>query len=262
MLEKDMIDSHFHLFHMKKLGMDYMNIIKTCFEDGLTYAVDIGINPDNFKDRTKTAAGIRGLYTAHGYYPSQCTSDNLDYELEYLETCLVNDSKAVAVGEMGFDFYHDYGTPELQAGLIKKQIKIAERLKLPVIIHSRDAEQETLDLLKQYTPSAGGIIHCFSYTPETARKFIDMGFYISFAGNVTYKKAETIQAAAGVVPLNRLLIETDAPYLSPQKVRHKKNHPGHIGYTYDFIAGLRDMELQTLISAVKDNFMNLFGISG
>ena len=261
MLDTDMVDSHFHLFHMKKVGMDYMDIIKTCFEDGLAYAVDIGITPDNFSERIKTASSLKGLYTAHGYYPSQCTSENLKSELEYLETTLIQDKKAVAVGEMGFDFFHDYGDVELQAELIKKQIEIANRLVLPVIIHSRDAEQETLDFLKRHTPEAGGVIHCFSYTPETALKFIEMGFYISFAGNVTYKKAENIQEAAKTVPLDRLLIETDAPYLSPQKVRNKKNHPGHIGYTYEYISGLREMEPSNLIPAVKENFMRLFRIS-
>ena len=258
MIKNGMLDSHFHLFHMKKVGMDYMNIITECFDSGLTYAIDIGINPENFAARIKTATDISGLYTAHGYYPSQCSSDNLDAELEYLEECLTNDSKALAVGEMGLDFYHDYGSAELQADLVKRQIEIANRLNLPVIIHSRDAETETIDLLEKHKPSAGGIIHCFSYSPETALKFIDMGFMISFAGNVTYKKAELIQRAAESIPLNSLLIETDSPYLSPQKVRSQKNHPGHIGYTYEFIAELRKMELNDLIDSVKKNFERFF----
>ncbi|HAK44412.1 MAG TPA: hydrolase TatD [Spirochaeta sp.] len=257
MLKENMLDSHFHLFHMKEREMDYMNIIKDCFDSGLTYALDIGINPDNFDVRIKTAAGLDGLYTAHGYYPSQCTSENLDSELEYLEICLEKDPKAIAVGEMGLDFFHDYGNAELQSVLVKKQIEIANRLSLPVIIHSRNAEKETIELLSENSPDAGGIIHCFSYSPAAAAEFIDMGFYISFAGNVTYKKAELIQEAAKSVPLDRLLLETDAPYLSPRKVRGKKNHPGFIAYTYQYMAELRQIPLEMLIDAVKTNFERL-----
>lgn len=260
MLQKNMIDSHFHLYHMKNRNMDE-NIIQNCFDEGLAYALDIGINSDNFESRIEAASKFRQLYTAHGYYPSQCSSENLETELDYLESCLKKDEKAIAVGEMGLDFFHSYGTPELQTELAKREIEIANRLSLPIIIHSREAEAETLALLEENPSEAGGIIHCFSYKSETAAKFIEMGYYISFAGNLTYKKAELIQEAAKSVPLNRLLLETDAPYLSPQKVRSKKNHPGYIGYTYEFAAELRQITLEQLIEAVKENFEELFNIN-
>ena len=259
-LAEGMTDSHFHLYHMKNRGMPYLDIIKYCFDSGLEFGVDIGINPDNFKERIETASGFSGLYTAHGYYPSMCTADNLDVLLEFLETTVKSDPKAVAIGEMGFDFYHDYGSAEQQRNLFSSQIDLADRLSLPVIVHSRDAETETLDLLSSRTPSAGGIIHCFSYSAETALKLTDLGFYISFAGNLTYKKAELLKEAIKSVPLNRLLIETDAPYLSPQKVRSRKNHPGYIGYTYMHAAELLDMPLEKLVLSVNENFRNLFNI--
>ena len=255
-----MIDSHFHLFHMKKRGMDYINMIKSCFDEGLSYAVDIGITPENFAVRTETASSIPGLYTAHGFYPSRCTSADLEAELEILEATLDSDPKAIAVGEMGIDLFHDYGTVEQQRELVRKQITIANRLNLPVIIHSRDAETETLELLTVERVNAGGIIHCYSYSTETAERFIELGYYISFAGNVTYKKTELLREAAQSVPLNRLLIETDAPYLSPQKVRSKLNYPGFIGHTYENIAELRGIPLEELITAVKTNFETLFNL--
>lgn len=259
-LQAGMIDSHFHLFHMKNREMPYMQIIQECFAKGLELALDIGINPDNFSERIKTAADLSGLYTAHGYYPSMCTADKIDALLLNLEETLKRDSKAVGLGEIGFDFFHDYGSYEQQKKLFITQLELAEKLSLPVIIHSRNAEKETLELLKKHSPSRGGIIHCFSYSPETALEFIDMGFYISFAGNLTYKKAEIIQAAAAAVPVDRLLLETDAPYLSPQKVRSRKNHPGYIGYTYNFAAELKGLSLDELISAVNQNFRTLFRI--
>ncbi len=257
-LRNGIIDSHFHLFHMKKRGMNHLEIIEQCFDSGLEYALDIGINPENFQERIKTALKYPGLYTAHGYYPSECTSKELDSSLAYLESCLSNDSKALALGEIGFDFFHEYGNKSLQEALLRDQLKIADKLDLPVIIHSRDAEAETLQILANETPSRGGIIHCFSYSAETALKFIDMGFYISFAGNLTYKKSKTIQQAAALIPVDRILLETDAPYLSPQKVRGLMNHPGYIGYTYDCLAEIKNINIEELIPVINNNFKTLF----
>lgn len=259
-LKNGMIDSHFHLFHMKTVGMNYIDIIKYCLENNLEAAVDIGINADNFEERIKTAAELPGIYTAHGFYPSECIADDLEEKTAFLEECLVKDKKAVALGEIGYDFFHDYGSEELQTRLFQRQITIADKLKLPIIVHSRDAEKQTLNILSSENPSSGGIIHCFSYSAQTAHKFIDMGFYISFAGNVTYKNSELIQQAAREVPLNRILIETDAPYLSPRKVRNKKNHPGYIGYTYDTVAELKNISTEELIFSVNENFKKVFKI--
>ena len=167
-LKSGMIDSHFHLFHMKKRDMDHIEIFQHCIENGLEYAVDIGINHNNFEERIITAADYPQLYTAHGYYPSECENENLDNLLEYLEECLKKDKKAVALGEIGFDFFHNYGNKIKQAKLFRKQLDLANRLNLPVIIHSRDAEAETLELLTELKPNAGGIIHCFSYSEVTS----------------------------------------------------------------------------------------------
>lgn len=255
-----MVDSHFHLYHMQKREMKAFDIIKYCFENGLDRAVDIGINSDNFEARIKTAGEYPGLYTAHGYYPSECVNPDIDEKLEYLEECLVRDPKAVALGEIGLDYFHDYGSPQQQKELLKKQLLLADKLDFPVIIHSRDAEDDTLEILSKFTPKGGGIIHCFSYSPETALRFVELGYFISFAGNMTYKKSDLIQEAAAAVPFDRLLLETDAPYLSPDGVRHKKNHPGYIGYTYEFAAKLRNISLEELIPAVSRNFTSVFGL--
>ena len=259
-LFEGIVDSHFHLYHMLSKGMDAFSILESCFSAGLEYAVDIGITPENFEGRRETAAAYPGLYTAYGYYPSRCDSDSLSEDLEFLEKSISGDPKAVAVGETGLDFYHSYGSPEQQIALLEKQISLADRLELPVIIHSRDAESETLEVLDSHTPRRGGVIHCFSYSAETALKFVDMGFYISFAGNVSYKKSAALREAAAAVPSDRLLAETDAPYLSPEGVRGMPNHPGYIGYTYECIAGERGIEVEELVSAVNTNFRRLFRI--
>ncbi len=260
-LENGMVDSHFHLYHMLKREMKAFDIIGRCFSSGLKYALDIGINSDNFEARIRTAELYPGLYTAHGYYPSECVNPEIDEKLKYLADCLGRDKKAVALGEIGLDFFHNYGTEAQQRDLLEKQLSLAEKLDLPVVIHSRDAEGATLEMLMEFSPPRKGIIHCFSYSAETAMKFVEMGYYISFAGNLTYKKSDLIQQAAAAVPLERLLLETDAPYLSPDGVRHKKNHPGYIGYTYSFMSRIRDIPLEQLIPAVQTNFKSLFKIS-
>jgi len=260
-LKPGMIDSHFHLYHMKNREMKAFEIIDHCFQNGLEYALDIGINSDNFEARIKSAENYPGLYTAHGYYPSECVNPDIDIKLAFLAECLQKDSKAIALGEIGLDFFHDYGTGEQQRELLRKQLILADQLDLPVIIHSREAEAATLEILAEYSPARRGIIHCFSYSPETALKFVEMGYYISFAGNLTYKKSDLIKKAAVSVPIERILVETDAPYLSPEGVRHKKNHPGYIGYTYSYMSELRGIPLETLVSRVKSNFMELFRLS-
>ena len=260
-LKAGMVDSHFHLHHMINRGLKGFDIIEHCFAEGLEYAVDIGINAENFAYRIETASRYPGLYTAHGFYPSQCVSDNIDAALEYLAECLKKDPKAVALGEIGLDFFHDYGSEDLQADLLKKQLILADELDLPVIIHSRDAEELTVEILSEYSPKRRGIIHCFSYGSETAAKLASMGYYISFAGNMTYKKAPGLREALTAVPPEKLLLETDAPYLSPEGVRHKLNHPGYIGYTYEKAAEQLGMGLDDLIDRVRKNFLDVFAIN-
>ncbi len=259
-IPKGCIDSHFHLFHMKNRGMQETGIIDYCFSNGLDYALDIGINRENFALRAETASKLPYLFTAHGYYPSECVNPEIDSDIEYLKEILLQDKKAVALGEIGLDYFRMQGTRELQISLLKKQLELADELSLPVVIHSRDAEEDTLSVIASNSPKKKGIIHCFSYSDETALKFCELGYHISFAGNVTYKNAEIIQNAAKSVPLDSLLIETDAPFLSPQKVRAKPNHPGFIGYTYDYIAELRQIPLEELVLSVRMNFLKLFNL--
>jgi TatD DNase family protein len=158
-LSKGMVDSHFHLYHMLYREMKAFDIIEHCFSKGLEYAVDIGINADNFKARIETAEKFSGLYTAHGYYPSECVNPDIEEKLSFLSDCLTIDPKAVALGEIGLDFFHDYGTAQQQRELFRKQLLLADKLNLPVIIHSREAEMETLEVLKEFSPAQKGIIH-------------------------------------------------------------------------------------------------------
>ncbi|MBI9102730.1 MAG: TatD family hydrolase [Spirochaetales bacterium] len=253
-LEKGMIDSHFHLLHINKKGLDGLGMLKESFRRGLTSGMEIGIVPENFDTRKEIIESFPNLYMASGLYPSHCEKENWKVDLPLLEAHLRSSDRIVALGEIGLDYFHDYGTKALQQELLLSQLGIANKVSLPVVIHCRNAEEDLLACLKQIPPVKGGIMHCFSSDPEWVTPFVDLGFYISFAGNVTYKNAGNLREAAKIVPDNRILTETDSPYLSPVPVRGKTNHPGYIGYTYQVLAEERGVELRELIDQIQGNF--------
>lgn len=261
-LEKGMIDSHFHTLHMAKRGMPARGVLDICFSEGLSLGMDVGIVAETFAERAQLSREYPNLYLASGFYPSACEDENWREKLPLLKQHLQETPKAVALGEIGLDFNRMYGTKEKQADLMKTQIELANELGLPVVIHTRDAADETLKILTETPANKGGIMHCYSYEAELIQEVTDLGFYISFAGNVTYKKSTEIQEAAKVVPADRLLVETDAPYLSPQKVRGKANHPGHIGFTYRMLAELTETPLTELVEQILKNFEAFLAISG
>ncbi|MCK5199212.1 MAG: TatD family hydrolase, partial [Spirochaetales bacterium] len=162
------------------------------------------------------------------------------------------------IGEIGLDWNWNYGTKKLQIELFEAQIELANKYKLPILIHNREADKEVIETLKTTPPSSGGIVHCFSSDYQAAVNFLDLGLSISFAGNATYKKNSNLREVAAQIPEESIFVETDSPYLSPQKVRGKLNHPGHIGFIYETIAECRKMAIDELIISVKDNFLKLF----
>ena len=254
-----MTDSHFHMMHIKKKELDNRELLTGAFSRGLVGAIDIGIEPETWNERNNMAKEYPGLYLAGGLYPSHCEKSTWETDLKLLEEHLTTTPKIAALGEIGLDYYHNYGTKDDQKELFQRQLELANSLDLPVIIHCRDSEEDTLECLKEHPPSKGGIMHCFSLGPEWTDPFLDMGFYISFAGNLTYKKNEFIREAAARVPDDRILMETDAPYLSPIPVRGRPNHPGYIGHTYRAAAEIRKKGLSDFVAEVKVNFENFIG---
>ena len=166
----------------------------------------------------------------------------------------------VAWGEIGLDFYYDHSPRDVQREVFIRQIRTAKSLNLPIIIHSRDADEETVEILTQECSYQGfrGIMHCFGGTAEMAESLMKLGFLISFAGNVTFKKAENLRDAARVVPLEKLLIETDCPFLAPVPNRGKRNEPAFVVHTAQFLADFYDVELGELASRTTANFLKLF----
>jgi TatD DNase family protein len=251
------MDTHFHILEMKRKGIDVPAVLDGCYQNGFVGGIDIGIRADDLAQRIQLLQSYDTIFLTAGLHPGEAGAEDIEARIHLLEEH-IKPGHIIALGEMGLDWYRNHGTPEKQKQLFAGQIELANQLKLPIIVHNRDADREVLELLNAIPPRRGGIMHCFSSGYEAAKQYIEKGFFISFAGNVTYKKARPIQEAAARIPLDRLLLETDAPYLAPQAVRGKPNHPGNIGYTYRFVAALREIELDELISRIQSNFTTLF----
>ena len=259
-----MIDSHFHYLEMLKKELDPHALLAECFSSGMTAAVDIATNTANFEKRLEFAACFDNIFITAGLNPGKAEKETaeIDEMLDTLETQISGakgHGRLIAVGETGLDWYWKYGTREKQISLFEAQVDLAEKYGLPVIIHNREADEDVLRILNTKKPAKGGIIHCFSSDYKYALSCIDLGFMISFAGNVTYKKNTVIQEAARRIPASSILAETDSPYLSPGKLRGLPGHPGFVSHTYNYLAELRDVEIEDFTDTVKTNFNTLFG---
>ncbi len=251
-----MIDTHFHAGIMEKKGMDVRAMLKTAFDLGFDGGIDIGLTPSDFEKRMNLLEDFPEILLSTGCYPSEVERAETSALLEELEITIQKYNPA-AIGEIGLDWHWDYGTRKEQRQLFEGQIALANRYKLPILVHNREADGDILEILSGTRPDRGGIIHCFSSGYSEAKQFLGMGMYISFAGNLTYKKNEGLRETASRIPIDRILLETDSPYLSPQKRRGKPNHPGHMGYTYEILSDVLGMDLKALVKIVKKNYTNL-----
>lgn len=256
------IDTHAHLDYVLQNMLENQTItnLDFLFMDQLESIVHISLDTERFLRDHPVLSKHRSIHFATGLYPSNANIPNFneDQEIEKLKKILT-DYKHIALGEIGIDFKDDsYGTPVAQQSLFEKQLALAEELKLPVIIHSRMSFDECYHSLSKYKTPA--ILHCFSYGIKEAELILDRGDYISFAGLLTYKKSLELQEVAQMIPLDRILFETDSPYLSPVPVRHKSNIPSYVQHTYQFFAKLRNIPIEELSLIVKNNFQKAFKI--
>ena len=251
-----LIDSHAHL-EMKEFDSDREEVIKRAGETGVDFIVTVGTNLALSRKAVSLAQKYQNIYATIGVHPHDAAkTDNRTFEsLKELSQV----QKIVAYGEIGLDFFRNISSQEKQIDVFGLQLELAQELNLPVIIHDREAHEKTLEMVKA-SGVRRGVFHCFSGDYAMAKQCIDLGFYISIPGVVTYDKAKTIQDVALRVPLSSLLLETDAPYLTPVPHRGKRNEPSFIIHTVKKVAEIKKVGWEEVAQVTADNAMTLFGI--
>ncbi|WP_107666828.1 TatD family hydrolase [Cyanothece sp. BG0011] len=256
-----LIDTHVHI-NFDVFESDLEDIKTRWQQAQVVHLVHSCVEPSEFKSIQALADHFGNLSFAVGLHPLDAQKWTNTTETEILNYAK-SDQRVVAIGEMGLDFYKA-SNHQQQQQVLEAQLRIAHQLQKPIIIHCRDAAQKLKDVLElfwQQTGEVKGVMHCWSGTPEETQWFLDLGFYISFSGVVTFKNAKTIQDSAKIVPNDRLLIETDCPFLAPVPKRGKRNEPANVRHVAEFLAKLRDVPIETLAQQTTDNACQLFNLS-
>ncbi|MEI3604556.1 TatD family hydrolase [Pseudogracilibacillus sp. SE30717A] len=254
-----LFDTHVHL-NARQYKDDREEVIQRAFAQGVTHMVVVGFDDETIPLAIEIAEKYDTIYAAVGWHPV----DAIHYEekhLAYLER-LSKHPKVVALGEMGLDYYWDTSPKDIQEQVFRKQIQLAKRVNMPIIIHNRDATEDVIRILQEENAKEiGGIMHCFSGTAADVQACLDMNFYISLGGPVTFKNAKEVQEIAKIIPLERLLIETDCPYLAPHPYRGKRNEPAYVSFIAEKIAELKEMDVEEVGEVTFQNAMKFFRIN-
>jgi TatD DNase family protein len=254
----ELFDTHAHL-HFPDFAPDLDDVMRRAREAGVRRMVTIGTDSETSRAALAIAARDPDVWAAVGLHPHDADAgdDALFAELEQLAAS----PRVVAIGEMGLDFFRNLSPRPAQEAAFRRQLALARSLRKPALIHCRDAHAETLTILAEERVSeVGGIMHCFSGDVEVARRCLDLGLLVSLAGPVTYPNARALPAVARFVPADRLVVETDCPYLPPQPYRGKRNEPSYLTITAARVADLRKESLEELAPRMTENALRLFGI--
>jgi len=252
------VDSHCHL-DFPELVEQLPAVLDAMAANRVTHALTISVSLATLPEVLKLAANHGNLYATVGVHPD--TEDAPEVSVDRL-VALASERKVVAIGETGLDYYRLTGDLEWQRARFRNHIRAARDCRKPLVIHTRAAAQDTIAIMREErADEAGGVMHCFTETWETAQGALDQGFHISFSGIVTFKNAQTVKEVARRVPLERMLIETDSPYLAPVPYRGKTNQPAYVRYVAEEIARLRETAVEEIAAATSANFFRLFGVS-
>lgn len=252
-------DTHAHLDD-GRFKEDQDKVIMRAKDAGVSLIVNVGYNLISAKNTVELTKKYDFIYGAVGIHPHDAKDAN-DNVLSRIKN-MTKEPKIVAIGEIGLDYYYDNSPRDIQKRVFRRQIMLARELKMPIIIHDRDAHQDVFDIVKEEKAcEVGGIFHCYSGSLEMAREVMKLGFYISFGGPVTFKNAHKLKEVAKEVPLDRMLIETDCPYLTPVPYRGKRNEPSYVLHTAKEIADIRGMNVDELAKITYENGKKVFGIN-
>ncbi|MCU0666842.1 MAG: TatD family hydrolase [Candidatus Omnitrophica bacterium] len=252
------IDTHAHL-DFSDFDSDRLDVIRRALERDVKYIINVGSDLDASKRAVELCKKNDFVYASVGVHPHDANSFDAS-SLAELKVLASND-KVVAIGETGLDFYRNLSNPKKQEEAFIAQVNLSKELNLPLVIHSRSAQEETISLLKKYMPLRA-VVHCFAGGKDFLDKCLDLGFYVSFTCNITYKKAQDLRDLVKFCPLERMFLETDAPYLSPEGLRGKRNEPANVVYVAEEIAKIKGVGPEEVGEITTRQAKNFFGIKG
>jgi len=259
----EFFDSHSH-YNDEKFDEDRNEIIENTYKDGITKFVCVGYNIQSSLFSLEITKNYEFMYSTVGISPNDIpqTDEELWKDIDEITKIAENNSgkKLVAIGEIGLDYYWNTENKELQKQAFIKQIELANKMNLPIVIHSRDASIDTIDIIKNHKVNKAGIFHCCQPNQEMVRQALELGYYISFAGPITFKNSKNAPLVVKMVPIDKILIETDSPYLTPEPHRGERNDCRNVKYVAQKIADLKEMSLEDVAKKTYDNAMKIFGI--
>ncbi len=258
----ELFDSHAHLDD-EKFNEDREQLIQQIKEAGVTKLISAGYSLEGSKKAKDLAEKYDFIYATAGVSPNDIpqTKEKLWIMLDKMKEIAEQSKKIVAIGEIGLDYYWNKDNKELQKLAFMKQIELANELKLPIVIHTREAVADTIEILKQNEAVFKGVFHCCPLNRELVKEALKLGFYISFAGPVTFKNSKNAYEIIAMVPNERILIETDSPYLSPEPLRGKRNDSRNVKYIAQKVADVKNMELEEVAKITYQNAEKIFGIN-
>ena len=251
-------DTHAHIGLINEDPIEQLIIAQEAKQDGVAHIISICNNLHDFFQVYQNLETATHVYHSIGVSPSEVSHPGREWELKLEEGTSLK--RIVAIGEIGLDYYRKFGNRDAQIELFIRQLEIADKLGFPVIIHNRDAGKDVLEILANKLPERGGVLHCYSEDWEYAQNALELNLYISFAGNVTYRNAKNLHETARNIPLDRMLIESESPFMVPSTYRGKRNKPAYLGAIAEFIAELREEELEEVSEALYQNSLRFFGI--
>lgn len=259
----EFFDSHSH-YNDEKFNEDREKIIKDTFESGITKFVCAGYNIPSSLFSLELSKKYEYIYSICGISPNDVPQSEQELWKSIDEIIQIvkekNSKKLVAIGEIGLDYYWNKENSDLQKQAFIKQIELANEMKLPIVIHSRDASVDTIDIIRNHRVKKAGIFHCCQLNQELVRQALELGYYISFAGPITFKNSKNAPDVVKMVPLDRILIETDSPYLSPEPNRGKRNDCRNVKYVAQKIADIKEISLEEVAKKTYENAMRIFEI--
>ena len=259
----DLIDTHAHL-DMSRFDADRAGVMARAHAAGVRQIVTIGIDLPSSRKALELAKQNAGIFATAGIHP-ESAAKTTPPDIEALAG-LARQLKMVAIGEIGLDFHHDYAPPEKQVEVLKWQLELASKLNLPVVIHSRKSEKEVLGVLKEWLGSRShqnpGIIHCFNESLETARDYLEMGFYLALGGYIGYPSSRAAREIIKQLPIERLVLETDSPFLPPQSHRGQRNEPAYVVETAQELARIKGISFEETARVTTENARRAFGLKG